>query len=190
MKNFLNISDFSSADLREIIDQAMQRKKNRDGFNKSSPDKDEPLKGKTMIMIFEKPSTRTRLSFDIAVKQLGGSTITLDPNNTHYGKGDETLRDTAKVMSEYADVIMLRTSSHKNLDEFASHLSIPLINGLSDLSHPCQVMSDIFTFEEVKGSIENKKISWLGDGNNNMSNSLIEASAKFNFKLTLGCPKI
>ena len=189
MKNFLNISDFSSADLREIIDQAMQRKKNRDGFNKSSPDKDEPLKGKTMIMIFEKPSTRTRLSFDIAVKQLGGSTITLDPNNTHYGKGDETLRDTAKVMSEYADVIMLRTSSHKNLDEFASHLSIPLINGLSDLSHPCQIMSDIFTFEEVKGSIENKKISWLGDGNNNMSNSLIEASAKFNFKLTLGCPK-
>ena len=184
MNHFINISDLNKDELRSIIDNAKKKKSERGKKSASQPDNDQPLQGKNMIMIFEKTSTRTRISFDLAVKQLGGSSIILNQDEIHYGKGDETLRDTAKVMSEYADVIMLRTSSHKNLDEFASHLSIPLINGLSDLSHPCQIMSDIFTFEEVKGSIENKKISWLGDGNNNMSNSLIEASAKFNFKLT------
>ncbi len=189
MKNFLSISDFSSKDLREIINEAKERKSKRTGYNKSSPDNDEPLKGKTLLMIFEKPSTRTRLSFDIAVKQLGGSSIVLDPNNTHYGKGNETLKDTARVMSEYADAIMIRTSSHKNLEEFSKFSSIPIINGLSEQGHPCQIMSDIFTFEEAKGSIEGKQITWIGDSNNNMSNSLIEASAKFKFKLNIGCPK-
>ena len=142
-----------------------------------------------MAMIFEKPSTRTRMSFDIAVKQLGGSSIILNPDGIHYGKGDETLKDTAKVLSEYVDIVMLRTSSHKNLEEFGKHLDIPIINGLSDVSHPCQIMSDILTYEESNGSIEGKIVSWIGDGNNNMSNSLIEAAGKFNFQLKIGCPK-
>ena len=142
-----------------------------------------------MAMIFEKPSTRTRMSFDIAVKQLGGSSIILNPDGIHYGKGDETLKDTAKVLTEYVDIVMLRTSSHKNLEEFGKHLDIPIINGLSDQSHPCQIMSDILTFEETKGPIQGKVISWLGDGNNNMSNSLIEAAGKFGFQLKIGCPK-
>ena len=188
MKNFLNISDFTSKDLRKILDDAKIRKNKRSGLNKSSIDEDEPMKGKTLIMIFEKPSTRTRISFDLAVKQLGGSSITLNPDGIHYGKGDETLKDTAKVLSQYGDLIMIRTKSHSNLVEFAHHSEIPLINGLSELSHPCQVMSDIFTIEEKKGSIENKKIAWIGDGNNNMAYSLIEAATILNFELKFGCP--
>ena len=189
MKNFINISDLSSNELRAILEEAKLRKNNRKDYNKSAPDDDKPFMGKSMAMIFEKPSTRTRMSFDIAVKQLGGSSITLNPDGIHYGKGDETLKDTAKVLTEYVDIVMLRTSSHKNLEEFGKHLDIPIINGLSDLSHPCQIMSDILTFEETKGSITGKTISWLGDGNNNMSNSLIEAAGKFNFKLKIGCPE-
>ncbi len=189
MKNFINISDCSSADLRLIIEEAKKRKENRSGLNKSAPDQDKPFEGKSMAMIFEKPSTRTRMSFDIAVKQLGGSSIILNPDGIHYGKGDETLKDTAKVLSEYVDIVMLRTSSHKNLEEFGKYLDIPIINGLSDISHPCQIISDILTFEESNGHIENKTISWIGDGNNNMSNSLIEAAGRFNFKLKIGCPK-
>ncbi len=189
MKNFINISDCSSVELREIIEEAKKRKENRFGLNKSAPDKDKPFEGKSMAMIFEKPSTRTRMSFDISVKQLGGSSIILSPDGIHYGKGEESLKDTAKVLSEYVDIVMLRTSSHKNLEEFGKHLEIPIINGLSDISHPCQIMSDIFTFEEKKGHIEEKTVAWIGDGNNNMSNSLIEAAGKFNFNLKIGCPK-
>ncbi len=189
MKNFINISDLSSKELRAIIEEAKSRKERRKNFNKSAPDKDKPFEGKSMAMIFEKPSTRTRMSFDIAVKQLGGSSIILNPEGIHYGKGDETLKDTAKVLTEYVDLVMLRTAQHKNLEEFGKHLGIPIINGLSDQSHPCQIMSDILTFEEFKGSIKDKTISWLGDGNNNMSNSLIEAAGKFNFQLRIGCPK-
>tara|TARA_B100000780_G_scaffold122685_1_gene85997 strand:- start:11 stop:937 length:927 start_codon:yes stop_codon:yes gene_type:complete len=188
MKNFLNISDLSSQELRGIIEEAKTRKSKRKELNKSAADFDQPFAGKSMIMIFEKPSTRTRISFDIAVKQLGGSSIVLNPNGTHYGKGDESTKDTAKVFSEYADIVMIRTSSHKNLEDIAKHSDIPVINGLSELSHPCQVMSDILTFEEIKGSIEGKIIAWLGDANNNMSNSFIEAATKFNFKLNIGCP--
>ena len=188
MKNFLNIFDVSSDELRLIIDEASSRKLNRKNLNKSSPDDDKPFDGKSMIMIFEKPSTRTRISFDIAVKQLGGSSIILNPDGVHYGKGDETIKDTAKVLSEYADIIMMRTNSHKNLEEFGKHSTIPVINGLSEKGHPCQIMSDILTFEEAKGNISGKTISWIGDGNNNMSNSLIEAASKFNFKLKIGCP--
>ena len=188
MKNFINISDLSSNELRSIIEEAKNRKSNRTNLNKSSPDKDKPFDGKSMAMIFEKPSTRTRMSFEIAVKQLGGSCITLNPEVIHYGKGDESLKDTAKVLTEYVDIVMLRTSLHKNLEEFGKYLKIPIINGLSNLSHPCQIMSDILTFEETKGIIKNKVISWLGDGNNNMSNSLIEAAGKFGFQLRIGCP--
>ena len=189
MKNFINISDHSSSDLRAIIDEAKTRKLSRKGFNKSAPDNDKPFEGKSMAMIFEKPSTRTRMSFDIAAKQLGGSSIILNPDGIHYGKGDETLKDTAKVLTEYVDIVMLRTSSHKNLEEFGKHLDIPIINGLSDKSHPCQIMSDILTYEESNGSITGKTVSWLGDGDNNMSNSLIEAAGKFKFNLRIGCPK-
>tara|TARA_Y100000591_G_scaffold328091_1_gene353821 strand:+ start:627 stop:1553 length:927 start_codon:yes stop_codon:yes gene_type:complete len=189
MKNFINISDCSSIELRAIIEEAKKRKQNRSGLNKSAPDHDKPFAGRSMAMIFEKPSTRTRMSFDIAIKQLGGSSIILNPDGIHYGKGEETLKDTAKVLSEYVDIVMLRTSSHKNLEEFGNYLDIPIINGLSDLSHPCQIMSDILTFEESNGPIEGKNISWIGDGNNNMSNSLIEAAGKFNFNLKIGCPK-
>tara|TARA_B100000686_G_scaffold112031_1_gene119529 strand:+ start:521 stop:1447 length:927 start_codon:yes stop_codon:yes gene_type:complete len=188
MRNFLDISDLTSNELRAIIEEAKVRKSNRKDLKKSETDSDQPFQGKSMVMIFEKPSTRTRISFDIAVKQLGGSSIILNPEGIHYGKGNETLKDTAKVLSEYADIIMLRTSSHENLKEFGKYLSIPIINGLSNQSHPCQIMSDIFTFEEVKGNIEGKSIAWLGDGNNNMSNSLIEAASRFNFKLKIGCP--
>ena len=189
MKNFLNISDHSSNELRAIIDEAKARKLLRKGLNKSAPDQDKPFDGKSMAMIFEKPSTRTRMSFDIAAKQLGGSSIILNPDGIHYGKGDESLKDTAKVLTEYVDIVMLRTSTHKNLEEFGKYLDIPIINGLSDLSHPCQIMSDILTYEESNGLITDKTITWLGDGNNNMSNSLIEAAGKFNFKLKIGCPK-
>ena len=188
MKNFLNISDLSSQELRGIIEEAKTRKSKRKELNKSAADFDQPFAGKSMIMIFEKPSTRTRISFDIAVKQLGGSSIILNPDGIHYGKGNESIKDTAKVFSEYADIVMLRTSSHRNLEDLAKHSDIPVINGLSELSHPCQVMSDILTFEETKGSIEGKTIAWFGDGNNNMSNSFIEASVKFNFKLNISCP--
>ena len=188
MKNFLNISDLSSKELREIIEEAKMRKLKRKQLNKSAVDFDKPFVGKSMIMIFEKPSTRTRISFDIAVKQLGGSSIILNPNGTHYGKGDESIKDTAKILSEYVDIVMIRTTKHKNLEELAKYSEIPVINGLSELSHPCQIMSDILTFEETRGNIEGKTVAWLGDGNNNMSNSFIEAAAKFNFKLNIGCP--
>ena len=189
MNNFLNISDLSTSDLRGIIEEAKSRKISRKDLNKVEVDPDEPLKGKYMVMIFEKPSTRTRISFDVATKQLGGKSIFLNPEGIHYGKGDESLKDTAKVLSEYADIIMLRTSSHKNLEEFANHLSVPIINGLSNESHPCQIMSDVLTFEELKGKIDGKSIAWIGDGNNNMSNSLIEAAVKLNFNLKIGCPE-
>jgi ornithine carbamoyltransferase len=188
MNNFLNISDHSSKELRSIIDEAKERKLKRRGLNKSTPDEDKPFDGKSIAMIFEKPSTRTRMSFDIAVKQLGGSSIILNPDGIHYGKGDESLKDTAKVLTEYVDIVMLRTASHKNLEEFGKYLDIPIINGLSDMSHPCQIMSDILTYEENNGLITGKTVSWLGDGNNNMSNSLIEAAGKFDFKLKIGCP--
>ena len=188
MNNFLNISDLSAQQLRQIIEEAKERKLNRKGFNKSEADKDKPFAGKSMIMMFEKPSTRTRISFDIAAKQLGGSTIILNQEGIHYGKGEESIKDTAKVLSQYVDLIMIRTAAHKNLVEFAKHADIPVINGLSEISHPCQIMSDILTFEELKGNIKGKTIAWLGDGDNNMSYSFIEASAKFNFNFNIGCP--
>ena len=166
MKNFINISDLSKNELRSIIDGAKKRKLERGKKPNSEPDIDQPIKGKTMIMLFAKPSTRTRISFDLAVKQLGGSSIILNHDEIHYGKGDETIKDTAKVLSQYSDILMIRTNSHKNIDEFKKYLDIPIINGLTDKGHPCQVMSDILTFEELKGDIKGKTISWIGDGNN------------------------
>tara|TARA_B100000700_G_scaffold287585_1_gene343378 strand:- start:2277 stop:3200 length:924 start_codon:yes stop_codon:yes gene_type:complete len=188
MKNFINISDLSKNELRAIIDGAKKRKSERGTKPNSQPDADQPIKGKTMIMFFSKPSTRTRISFDLAVKQLGGSSIILNEDEIHYGKGDETIKDTAKVLSQYADILMIRTDSHSDINEFTKYLEIPIINGLTNLSHPCQIMADILTFEESKGDIEGKTIAWLGDGNN-VANSFIEAATKFNFEIKIACPK-
>ena len=188
MNHFINISDLSKNELRSIIDGAKKRKSERGDKPHSQPDEDQPLQGKTMIMIFEKTSTRTRISFDLAVKQLGGSSIILNQDEIHYGKGEETIKDTAKVLSQYADVLMIRTDSHKNVDEFKKYLDIPIINGLTNQGHPCQAMSDILTFEELKGNIKGKTVAWVGDGNN-VVNSFIQAAAKFEFKLKIACPK-
>ena len=188
MKKFINIADINKKDLRLILDNAKSRKSKRSGLSKNIIDSDSPLDGKILIMIFEKPSTRTRISFDLAVKQLGGKSLILNPDEIHYGTGNESLYDTAKVLSQYADILMIRTHEHKNILEFSKHLDIPLINGLTDLSHPCQIISDIMTFEELKGPIENKKIAWLGDGNN-IVYSLIEAAVQFNFELRIASPK-
>ena len=188
MKKFINIADINKKDLRLIIDNAKSRKEKRSILNKNQVDPDVPLDGKILIMIFEKLSTRTRISFDLAVKQLGGKSLILNPDEIHYGTGNESLYDTAKVLSQYADIVMLRTHAHKNVVEFSKHLDVPLINGLTDLSHPCQIMSDIMTFEELRGPIKNKKIAWLGDGNN-IVYSLIEAAVQFDFKLSIASPK-
>ena len=188
MKNFINISDIPKKKLRLILDNAKLRKEKRSDLNKNAIDLDAPLNGKILVMIFEKlSSTRTRISFDLAVKQLGGKSLILNPDEIHYGSGNESLYDTAKIISQYADIVMLR-STHKNLIEFSKHLDIPIINGLTDLSHPCQIISDILTFEELKGPIKNKKIAWLGDGNN-VVYSLIEAAVQFDFELRIACPK-
>jgi ornithine carbamoyltransferase len=188
MRNFINISDLSKKELRFIIDNAKLRKKNRANHKKNSIDADTPLDGKILIMLFEKPSTRTRISFDLAVKQLGGKSLILNPDEIHYGTGNESLHDTAKTLSQYADIVMLRTDAHKKVEDFSRYLNIPIINGLTNLSHPCQIMSDIMTFEELRGPIQNKKITWLGDGNN-VVYSLIEAAVQFDFKLHIACPK-
>ena len=188
MNHFINISDLSKNELRSIIDGAKKRKSERGKKPQSQTDDYQPLQGKTMIMIFEKTSTRTRISFDLAVKQLGGSSIILNQDEIHYGKGDETIKDTAKVLSQYADILMIRTDLHKNVDEFKKYLEIPIINGLTDQGHPCQVMSDILTFEELKGNIKGKNIAWIGDGNN-VANSLILSGALLGIEVRVACPK-
>jgi ornithine carbamoyltransferase len=188
MRKFINIADINKKDLRLILDNAKSRKEKRSSLNKNAIDFDAPLDGKILIMIFEKPSTRTRISFDLAVKQLGGKSLILNPDEIHYGSGNESLYDTAKILSQYADIVMLRTHAHKNIVEFSKYLEVPLINGLTDLSHPCQIMSDIMTFEELRGPIKNKKIAWLGDGNN-IAYSLIEAAVQFDFELRIASPK-
>ena len=188
MKNFINISDISKKELRLIIENAKLRKNKRLKKNKNAVDEDMLLNGKILVMIFEKPSTRTRISFDIAVKQLGGKSLTLSPDEIHYGNGNESLHDTAKILSQYADIVMLRTHIHKKVLDFSKYLDIPIINGLTDLNHPCQIMSDIMTYEELRGPIKNKKVAWLGDGNN-IVYSLIEASVQFGFELSIACPK-
>jgi len=188
MRNFINISDIDKKDLRKIIDHAKFQKEKRSKLSKSAKDPHRPLADKTLIMIFEKPSTRTRLSFELAMKQLGGQLLVLNPKESHYGSGGESIHDTAKVLSQYGDIVMMRTHRHKNFLKFSKNLDIPIINGLTNLSHPCQIMSDIMTFEELKGPITNKKIAWLGDGNN-IVYSLVEASVQFNFQLAVACPE-
>ena len=189
MKNFINLKDIPKKDLRKILFDAKQRKSARKKLNTLDPDKDLPLSGKLLIQMFEKSSLRTRLSFYLAIKQLGGGALTLRSNELHFGEGGESLEDTAKILSSYGDGFMLRTDNDKKIEQFKSYLSIPIINGLSPSSHPTQVLSDIFTIEEIKKKIISKlNISWIGDSNN-VLNSLIAASIKFDFRLKIGCPK-
>jgi len=189
MKHFINLKDISASDLRKIVEDAKKRKIKREKFNTLDLDKDSPLKGKLLIQMFEKSSLRTRLSFYLAIKQLGGGALTLRPDELHLAKGGESLADTAKVLSTYGNGFMLRTDDDKKLEDFKKYLSIPIINGLSPSSHPTQILSDIFTVEEIKKkSISKLNISWIGDCNN-VLNSLIAASVKFSFNLNIGCPK-
>ncbi len=150
MKHFIHLKDIPAKDLRKILIDAKKRKQKRSKLSTLQIDKDIPLKGKLLIQMFEKSSLRTRLSFYLAIKQLGGGTITLRSNELHLGTGGESLEDTAKILSTYADGFMLRTDSDKKVDDFKKYLSIPIINGLSPSSHPTQVLSDIFTVEEIK----------------------------------------
>ena len=144
------------------------------------------LNGKTLAMIFEAPSTRTRISFDVAMNKLGGRSIVLSPDELQLGRG-ESISDTARVLSRYVDAMLLRTSKHESLLQLTTHATVPVINGLTDKTHPCQLMADILTFEEHRGPISGKKVTWLGDGNN-MANTWIQAAAQFDFSLCLACP--
>ena len=189
MKHFINLKDIPAKDLRKIVTDAKKRKNLRKKLSTLEVDKGAPLKGKLLIQMFEKSSLRTRLSFYLAIKQLGGGTLTLRSNELHLGQGGESIADTAKILSTYGDGFMLRTDNDKKVDNFRDHLSIPVINGLSPSSHPTQVLSDVFTVEEIKKKpISNLNISWIGDSNN-VLDSLIAASVKFSFKLSIGCPK-
>ena len=188
MKNFINLKDIPAKDLRKILNDAKRRKNKRKKLSNVDVDKDQPLKGKLIIQMYEKQSSRTRLSFHLSISQLGGSSITIKANELHLGKGAESLADTAKILSTYGDGFMLRTGSDKKIEDFSKNLDIPIVNLLSPSSHPCQVLSDVFTVEEIKKKpISNLNICWIGDCNN-VLNSLIATSVKFKFNLNIGCP--
>ena len=189
MNHFINIRDISTSNLKKIIADAKKRKSKRKKFNTLDSDKDSPLKGKLLIQMFEKTSLRTRISFYIAIKQLNGGALTLRPDELHLNTGGESLVDTAKIISTFGNVFMLRTDSEKKLEILKRHMTIPIINGLSPKSHPTQILSDVFTIEEIKKKpISKLQICWIGDSNNVLT-SLIEASVKFSFKLHIGSPK-
>jgi ornithine carbamoyltransferase len=183
IRHFLDLCDVSSKDLRGMIDasRAMKDRLKRDG----QPGK-APLKGKTLAMIFERPSTRTRVSFDVAMRQLGGESITLTGQEMQLGRG-ETIADTARVLSRYVDGIMIRTLEHETLLELAQHATVPVINGLTHRSHPCQVLADVMTFEEHRGSIRGKTVAWSGDANNVLA-SWVHAASRFEFRLRVASP--
>jgi ornithine carbamoyltransferase len=187
MPHFLDLATPTAPGLRAILDEAHRRKAARAGWPKGRVDADAPLAGHTLAMIFEKPSTRTRFSFDMAARQLGASTIVAGAGEMQLGRG-ETIADTARVLSRMVDAVMLRTNRHDKLEQLAEHATIPVINGLTDLTHPCQVMADILTFEERTGRpVTGSTWAYVGDGNN-MTNSLIEASAMLKFDLRVGVP--
>ncbi len=186
-RHFLDIHAVDKADLRAIIDMARAMKAARRGLPHGTPDPEPALTGRVLAMIFEKPSTRTRVSFDIGMRQMGGDTIVLSGADMQLGRG-ETIADTARVLSRYVDAIMIRTTEHENLLEMAEHATVPVINALTDDTHPCQIMADIMTFEEHRGPIAGKRLCWTGDGNN-VSHSFIEAAAQFGFALSLACPE-
>ena len=181
-KHFLDLDRLDAAELRSMLDNA-SRMKRGEAVNGGA----KPLAGKTLAMIFEKPSTRTRVSFEVAAHQLGGQAVVLEPSGTQLGRG-ETAGDTARVLSRYVDAIMIRTTKAEILMEMAEHASVPVINGLTDVTHPCQLMADVMTFEEHLGRIDGKVVAWCGDGNN-MAVSWIHAAVRFNFELRLACPE-
>tara|TARA_R110002096_G_scaffold309403_4_gene503985 strand:+ start:14140 stop:15093 length:954 start_codon:yes stop_codon:yes gene_type:complete len=188
-RHFLDLSSLSSEDVRDIIEKAKIIKKSAKEQNESKGfvHPDAPLKDQALAMIFEKPSTRTRVSFEMAMHQLGGKAVVLQEHDMQLGRG-ETVSDTAKVLSGFVDAIMLRANSHEALLEMAETSRVPIINALTDFSHPCQIMADILTFEEHSGPITGKKIAWSGDGNN-VAISWIHAAVLFNCELALACPK-
>ena len=181
MRHLIDINILEEGIPKKLLETAKYYKTKGRGLLEGAP-----LLGRTLAMIFEKPSTRTRISFEVAMTELGGSAIYLDSKSMQMGRG-ESIKDTAKVLSRYLDGIMIRALSHETLTDMAKYSSIPVINGLTNLSHPCQILADIMTFEENKGPIEGKIVSWVGDGNN-MANSWIHAASVFNFNLKLACP--
>jgi ornithine carbamoyltransferase len=187
VRHFLDICDFSAAELRQILDRSQAMKIARKGWPRGHVEADAPLKGRVLAMIFQRPSTRTRVSFEVAMRQLGGEVLVISANDMQLGRG-ETVADTARVLSRYVDAIMIRAKRHDHLLELARHADIPVINGLTDRSHPCQVMADIMTFEEHRGSIDKHAIAWVGDGNN-VATSWIHAMTKLGGELRLGCPE-
>ncbi len=180
LRHFLDLKDFDSATLREMLDLASALKRNRAA-------RERPLAGKTLALIFEKPSTRTRVSFEVAMRQLGGDVVVLSSRDMQIGRG-ETVADTAKVLSRYVDGIVLRTDRASKLHDLAGHATVPVINGLTECSHPCQLMADILTFEEHRGPIAGQVVAWCGDGNN-VARSWIEAAVRFGFTLRLATPQ-
>jgi ornithine carbamoyltransferase len=183
VRHFLDLADVQPRDLRRMIDLSRTLKQaRRAGLTMRGP-----LSGRTLAMIFEKPSTRTRVSFDIAMRDLGGNVVTLTGQEMQLGRG-ETIADTARVLSRYVDAIMIRVLDHDTLLELAKHATVPVINGLTKLSHPCQVMADVMTFEEKKGPIRGRTVAWTGDSNNVMA-SWVHAAARFDFALRVATPK-
>ncbi len=187
MTHFLDIDATPLADLRAILDQAHAMKAARAGRPKGAPDDETPLQGHMVALIFEKPSTRTRVSFDVGVRQLGGETLVLTGSEMQLGHG-ETIADTAQVLSRYVDLIMIRTFEEEALLELAEHATVPVINGLTNRTHPCQIMADIMTYEEHRGSIAGKHVAWCGDGNNVFA-SFAHAAGQFGFDLTFSGPE-
>jgi len=186
-RHFLDLSDHDAETLRAIIEDAKARKALRKGRPKGMADDDQPLVGRTLAMIFDKQSTRTRISFDMAARQLGGSTLMLTGGEMQLAR-EETIADTARVISRYVDAIMIRLLDHEMVEDLAHNATIPVINGLTKWSHPCQIMADVQTFEEHRGPIKGAKVAWTGDGNNVLT-SLIHAAVKFGFKLDIAGPR-
>ena len=187
MNHFLDIHTTDADELRKIIDQAKTTKSARAGLPKAAPDAEQPLKDRMVALIFEKPSTRTRVSFDVGVRQMGGQTMVLSGSDMQLGHG-ETIADTARVLSRYVDMIMIRTFDESVLHEMAEYASVPVINGLTDRTHPCQIMADVLTYEEHRGSIKGKKVVWSGDGNN-VCASFLHAAGQFGFDMVFTGPK-
>jgi ornithine carbamoyltransferase len=182
-RHFLDLSDFSGAEIRHLLNVGLEIKSNRRRGEKA---KDRPLEGKILAMVFEKPSTRTRVSFDVGMRELGGETLMLTGKEMQLGRG-ESIADTARVLSRYVDAIMIRTLDHAMVTELAQYASIPVINGLTKMTHPCQIMADIMTFEEHRGSIEGRTIAWTGDSNNVLA-SWVHAAARLDFRLKIASP--
>ncbi|GAB5459784.1 MAG: ornithine carbamoyltransferase [Henriciella sp.] len=185
-RHFIDIWQTDASDLRAILDQAHAMKRARQGWPKGKIDADAPLAGHTLAMIFEKSSTRTRFSFDMAIRQLGGSSITATAADMQLGRG-ETVEDTAKVLSRYVDAVMIRANNHSDVEAFADAANIPVVNGLTDRSHPCQIMADLMTLEEHGLDLKGARLAWVGDGNN-VCSSLIHAAPKFGFSFAVGTP--